>query len=47
MIAQNVKKEEPLITEEEPIPEEYKENRITNQSNVSQNLKENILDLKF
>ena len=42
MIAKNVKKEEPLITEEEPIPEEYKENRITNQSNVSQNLKENI-----
>ena len=35
-------KEEILLTEEEPIPEEYKDHRITNQNNISQSMKEDI-----
>ena len=37
MIEPSNKNEECLITEEEPIPEEYKEHRILNQSNISKN----------
>ena len=37
MIEPDVKKEDFLSIEEEPIPEEYKEHRIQNQNNISQN----------
>ena len=37
MIEPNNNKEECLINEEEPIPEEYKDHRIINQNNISKN----------
>ena len=42
MIEPHDNKQEILLTEEEPVPEEYKEHRITNQNNSSQNMKENV-----
>ena len=41
MIEQNSNKEECLINEEEPIPEEYKDHRIINQNNISNNNQDN------
>ena len=41
MIEPNDNKENCLIIEEEPIPEEYKDHRITNQNNISQSVQDN------
>ncbi len=42
MIEPYSNKGEILLTEEEPVPEEYKEHRTTNQNNISQSKKEDL-----
>ena len=42
MIEPYSNKGEILLTEEEPVPEEYKEHRTTNQNNISQSMKEDL-----
>ena len=42
MIEPDAKKEEILLTEEEPVPEEYKDHRLTNENNNSQNTKKQL-----
>ena len=49
MIEPDAKKEEILLTEEEPVPEEYKDHRLTNENNNSQNTKKQLefLDIQI
>ena len=42
MIEPYSNKGEILLTEEEPVPEEYKEHRTTSQNNISQSMKEDL-----